>query len=424
MRVRVPGGSRDSAPYTAFVQGQLGDRLRVTGTARGIGWEEHPSVSEVVPFEKAENHARPEEAAPDRDSKRHRGEDVRPLAKFFAKAAKKARKIDQVTVRSASVLVKDCVKGGEQSIARRNIASYDVQFQEDAALSASMTTGEFIEASVASLDGFIKALDYERQLARLKVFGDPAVWFPGLADADVSRVGVAFAKQLEPTVAKSGFELYRQDVVYGSYSTMKARSPAELSRGFNDNFAAVALNTRVKLGSELNAQCENLSQANDMSGICPKDVWRFGAPVGSGEGRDDRWFLVLGRSGAVTPTHVDPGVQAVFYHTVAGQNRVIGVPRPVASRILSVRRCLEDRGCESGVADAFEVRILERCAARRPKAPASPITPCPRVGLHRGLLEYAEIGAGETLLILPRGGHAVMTGESKVVVAGEWHQLT
>ena len=41
--------------------------------------------------------------------------------------------------------------------------------------------------------------------------------------------------------------------------------------------------------------------------------------------------------------------------------------------------------------------------------------------LRAGKLQYAEFGAGETLLILPTGGHAVLTGRRKVVVAGEWH---
>ena len=42
--------------------------------------------------------------------------------------------------------------------------------------------------------------------------------------------------------------------------------------------------------------------------------------------------------------------------------------------------------------------------------------------LNRGLLQYDEFGPGDTMLILPRGGHAVLTGRPhKVVLAGEWH---
>ena len=228
------------------------------------------------------------------------------------------------------------------------------------------------------------------------------MWFPGLADLEVSRVGVEFAESLEPTVA-GGFEIYRQDVVFGGYSTHTASDAIELARGLDENYAAVALNTRVKVDTPLEVQCQNLMEASQMGQICTGDEWLFGAQVGrSPKSRDARWFLVLGRAGAVTPTHVDPGVQAVFYHTVSGLNHVMGVPREVASRILAVRRCLEDRGCRAGLADSFEKRVLDRC-------------------LHRRLLEYAQIGPGETLLILPRGGHAVMTGDSKVVVAGEWH---
>ena len=41
--------------------------------------------------------------------------------------------------------------------------------------------------------------------------------------------------------------------------------------------------------------------------------------------------------------------------------------------------------------------------------------------LEAGKLEYAELGAGEALLILPRAGHAVLTSDFKVVVAAEYH---
>ena len=51
---------------------------------------------------------------------------------------------------------------------------------------------------------------------------------------------------------------------------------------------------------------------------------------------------------------------------------------------------------------ALEANALAQCAAR-------------------GLLVVDAFAAGETLLILPRGGHAVLTGERKCVLAGEWH---
>ena len=39
-----------------------------------------------------------------------------------------------------------------------------------------------------------------------------------------------------------------------------------------------------------------------------------------------------------------------------------------------------------------------------------------------GRLAAGTFHAGETMLIAPGGGHAVLTGdEGKVVVAGEWH---
>ena len=52
----------------------------------------------------------------------------------------------------------------------------------------------------------------------------------------------------------------------------------------------------------------------------------------------------------------------------------------------------------------MEAEVLEACAARR------------------GELHAGSFGAGDTMLIVPGGGHAVLTGdEGKVVLAGEWH---
>ncbi len=36
-------------------------------------------------------------------------------------------------------------------------------------------------------------------------------------------------------------------------------------------------------------------------------------------------------------------------------------------------------------------------------------------------LECSDVTAGESLLILPSAGHAVLTGDFKIVLAGEWH---
>ena len=60
------------------------------------------------------------------------------------------------------------------------------------------------------------------------------------------------------------------------------------------------------------------------------------------------------------------------------------------------------------------------CDARLLEFEANALHEC----LARGALQYDEFGPGETMLILPRGGHAVLTGDPhKVVIAGEWHLL-
>ena len=132
--------------------------------------------------------------------------------------------------------------------------------------------------------------------------------------------------------------------------------------------------------------------------------WKFGPPGNTRAGAaDKRWYLITGWRGGLTPTHVDLGVQSVLYHTVAGVNRVLGVPRAIAAMLTAVREKLLNTGpMAHRELLRLERRVLARC-------------------LRAGKLQYAEFGAGETLLILPTGGHAVLTGRRKVVVAGEWH---
>ena len=132
--------------------------------------------------------------------------------------------------------------------------------------------------------------------------------------------------------------------------------------------------------------------------------WKFGPPGNTRAGAaDKRWYLITGWRGGLTPTHVDLGVQSVLYHTIAGVNRVLGVPRAIAAMLTAVREKLLNTGpMAHRELLRLERRVLARC-------------------LRAGKLQYAEFGAGETLLILPTGGHAVLTGRRKVVVAGEWH---
>ena len=96
----------------------------------------------------------------------------------------------------------------------------------------------------------------------------------------------------------------------------------------------------------------------------------------------------------------------MLYHTVSGSHQFLGVPRVVAALVHAAREgaCMRWGGGADAAMLALEARALERCAERE-------------------LLVVDEFRAGDTLLILPRGGHAVLTGERKCVLAGEWHLL-
>ena len=61
--------------------------------------------------------------------------------------------------------------------------------------------------------------------------------------------------------------------------------------------------------------------------------------------------------------------------------------------------------------------IVDECRNRMAQVEVEVLTYA--LGLDK--LEYAELAAGEALLILPRAGHAVLTSDYKVVLAGEWH---
>jgi len=189
--------------------------------------------------------------------------------------------------------------------------------------------------------------------------------------------------------------------------------------------AAVTLNTRVRKGSALHKICAHVAGRHGMaSRVCTRqNGWTFG-PTGAavepvpaspnanvddvnqrnkntGFRADPRFYLILALNGGTTPTHLDSGFQTVLYHTVAGMNRIVGVPRFVAALLQASRAGLEGFR-QSDVAERFEASVLKLCA-------------------DRGCLEYGEFAANETMLILPRGGHCVVSGPFKVVLAGEYH---
>mmetsp|Transcript_7336 Transcript_7336/g.10203 ORF Transcript_7336/g.10203 Transcript_7336/m.10203 type:complete len:636 (-) Transcript_7336:363-2270(-) len=175
---------------------------------------------------------------------------------------------------------------------------------------------------------------------------------------------------------------------------------------------AVILDARVRPGSCTEEYCDQLAALAQMYDICPAARgWRFG-PGGAtlAGGEDRRHYLILGFEGGITPTHCDFGVQTVLYHTLTGCNRVLAVPREIAVVLHALRESLVDNG----------LGMSEHCDATLLELESNTLSRC----LNAELLEYDEFYAGETMLILPRGGHAVLTGpQDKVVLAGEWHLL-
>ena len=178
----------------------------------------------------------------------------------------------------------------------------------------------------------------------------------------------------------------------------------------------------------------------------------------------------MGWHGGITTTHTDVGVQTVLYHTVCGTNRFIGVPRAVACAWWALRQAVEERtevgqnpiaGLSNTILaeleGAFDVASKIDFQLRFHNMPP-PLPPTARMlerCLAKGLLQYGEFGPGgcgggaadvdsatggsagggsadggcdesipDALVILPRGGHLVMTGTHKIVLAGEWHQRT
>ncbi len=140
-----------------------------------------------------------------------------------------------------------------------------------------------------------------------------------------------------------------------------------------------------------------------METICPRKSFSFGPPATKTTNSDPRYYVIMAWGEALTQTHCDRGAQAVLYHTHQGENRFIGVPAHVACLLQAAREALGSKRFKlyNGAAK-LEGSVLHL------------------LGCH-GLLEYGDFEPSETLLILPRGGHAVLAGcEGKTVYAGEW----
>lgn len=207
----------------------------------------------------------------------------------------------------------------------------------------------------------------------------------------------------------------------------------------------VTLNTRVRRSSELHEACDRLAACASMPSICPAETWRFGPPAGARTGAEDsRYFVIMGWNEAVTHTHCDSGVQTVLYITRGGVNRIIGVPRPVASAWQAVRDTVQRRwedpktaieGVTPSILRQIELYLLRLCLQRGLLEWGQFVGPAPSDDRNvaessagcapesmasqttSNLAKTAAVEEGtelEALVILPQAGHIVQTGSHKV----------
>lgn len=201
-----------------------------------------------------------------------------------------------------------------------------------------------------------------------------------------------------------------------------------------DEIRAVTLSVRVRTNSRLHDLCLALDDHYQMSStVCPSTLWELGppkiaarvpsSPLHSGipdenvkwnrlpQGPDQRFYLILGTPGALTKSHWDRGVQAVLYHTIAGTNHSVAVPRNVALLLQAIDERIQEK-----VGVINEWRELVRWGI---KLEHEALKAC------ESAIQAGTFTSNETMMILPGGGHTVLTGEDgKVVLAGEWHLRT
>jgi len=197
-----------------------------------------------------------------------------------------------------------------------------------------------------------------------------------------------------------------QEFVYPDFEAMVQGGWEIFQR--NRRRGGVALNNRPKRGSVLHQACDALQHSAEMPKICPARSFSFGPPEDHlGQGADPRFYCIIAWGEALTRTHCDRGAQAVLYHTYEGLNRFVGVPARCAALLQAASDTLFSKAFQEYANSAQ----LEGEALRL-------------LGEH-GALQYGEFGPDETLLILPRAGHAVLAGpDGKTVYAGEWWHRT
>ena len=273
-----------------------------------------------------------------------------------------------------------------------------------------------VRAKLLALCATVPGPDEDPLLFRYPVVDDAALksldqwpWPSSEADLLASRWHKPLAGMLEPTnPGQGGYDVNEIDCTSGAieFDITRYRTPV-VNVVLKDVAGAVMLNTRVKApkkssgaeANDLHRCCDGIAAHRRMDVLCPPARWQFGPLGGPRTGiADPRYYLITGRHG-FTSVHIDSGIQVVLYHVLRGVNKFISVPRAIAAILFAMA---EFRGPDLSKAMEIELEVLRRL-------------------LELGKLEYAEVKAGESLLILPAAGHTVLTGNFKIVLAGEWH---
>ena len=206
---------------------------------------------------------------------------------------------------------------------------------------------DFTAKILAYMDSVISKLQYEPQVFRLTAppigVYDVSTLTRLVADAHIKEgvpvcVDSALAQQVESTNTGEGYEFF----VQSDSQRDGGKCFQTLVSAMAEHSQAVCLNMRIIPDSVLGGEFVRLAKSYEMyAKVCPSSHgWSFG-PSGIAASttglEDNRGYLITATSGALTPTHVDMGVQSVLYVTTHGTNTILGVPSMVAAALHVVK---------------------------------------------------------------------------------------
>lgn len=311
------------------------------------------------------------------------------------------RAVPRWSPKEAARQVQACVQGGTASLAKQNIKEYNELAR---ILRGCSCAEEIVRFTLEKISTLAEANAREAHPQALL----------GRLTLDTSRLKggeheLCAASQLDPSMleptnphetAAYHINAWNHHYAFTDFRAMMKGGAGIVGRG---EVGGVALNIRTTPGRGLHYACDQLRTPAGMGTITPYNEWSFGPPAEEGGSLDPRYYVIVAWGEGLTRSHCDRGVQTVLYHTYDGVNRIIGVPSTCGALLQAANEVLLSKKFQDFEASvSLEARALQLLASR-------------------GQLQYAESKAGETLLILPRAGHAVLAGEQgKTVYAGEW----